>query len=95
MAEGSSEVGGISSFVTVAGQPINVARSGSIVAAFTYDDIAWTEVQSRFFIAATAEIRELKPGAVPVLASVHRVTRMATAELGKLGWKIVQLKPLQ
>ena len=92
LAARSSELGGIASFVTVAGQPINVARSGGIVAVFTFDDIAWTEVQSRTFTAATAEIRRLKPGTIPVLASTGTVSSMAAAEIRKLGWKIVQLK---
>jgi hypothetical protein len=92
LAAHSSELGGIASFVTVAGQPINVARSGNIVAAFTFDDIAWTELQSRTFTAATAEIRRLKPGTIPVLASTGTVSPMAAAEISKLGWKIVQLK---
>ena len=92
LAARSSELGGIASFVTVAGQPINVARSGNIVAVFTFDDIAWTEVQSRTFTAATAEIRRLKPGTIPVLASTGTVSPMAAAEISKLGWKIVRLK---
>ena len=92
LAARSSELGGIASFVTVAGQPINVARSGNIVAVFTFDDIAWTELQSRTFTAATAEIRRLKPGTIPVLASTGTVSPMAAAEIRKLGWKIVQLK---
>jgi len=92
LAARSSELGGIASFVTVAGQPINVARSGNIVAVFTFDDIAWTELQSRTFTAATAEIRRLKPGTIPVLASTGTVSPMAAAEISKLGWKIVQLK---
>ena len=92
LAARSSELGGIASFVTVAGQPINVARSGNIVAVFTFDDIAWTELQSRTFTAATAEIRRLKPGTIPVLASTGTVSPMAAAEIRNLGWKIVQLK---
>ena len=93
MAARSNELGGIASFVMVAGQPINIARNGNVVAAFTFDDIVWTEVQSRTFTGATAEIHRIKPGATPVLASSGAVTPMAQAEIGKLGWKIVRLKP--
>lgn len=93
LAARSNELGGIVSFVMVAGQPINIARNGNVVAAFTFDDIVWTEVQSRTFTGATAEIHRIKPGATPVLASSGAVTPMAQAEIGKLGWKIIRLKP--
>ena len=93
LATRSTELGSIVSFVTFGGQPINVARNGDIVAAFMVDDIAWTELQQRTFVAATTEIHRTKPGAVPVLATTGTVTPMAAAEIGKRGWKIVQLKP--
>jgi hypothetical protein len=93
LAARSTELGSIVSFVTFGGQPINVARNGNIVAAFMVDDIAWTEIQQRTFVAATTEIHRTKPGAVPVLATTGTVTPMAAAEIGKRGWKIVQLKP--
>src|SRR5215831_2114892 len=93
LAARSSELGGIVSFVTFGGQPINVTRNGNVIAAFTIDDIAWTEIQQRTFIAATTEIHRTHPGATPVLATTGAVTPMAADEIGKLGWKIVQLKP--
>jgi hypothetical protein len=93
LAARSTELGGIVSFVTFGGQPINVARNGNIVAAFTVDDIAWTEIQQRTFIAATTEIHRTNPGAAPVLATTGAVTPMAAAEIGKRGWKIVHVKP--
>ncbi|HET9717186.1 MAG TPA: hypothetical protein VFP60_13475 [Pseudolabrys sp.] len=93
LAAHSRELGGLASFIVVGGQPINVARDGSIVAAFTFDDIAWTEVQQRTFIAATGEIRRISPGKAPVLAATGTVTPMASAEIKKLGWKIVQMRP--
>jgi len=93
LAARSNELGGIASFVMVAGQPINIARNGTVVAAFTFDDIVWTELQQRTFTAATAEIHRVKPGATPILASTGMVTPMAQAEITKLGWKIIKLKP--
>jgi hypothetical protein len=93
LAARSTELGSIISFVTFGGQPINVARNGDIVAAFMVDDIAWTEIQQRTFVAATTEIHRTKPGAVPVLATTGTVTAMAADEIGRRGWKIVQLKP--
>ena len=93
LAARSTELGGIVSFVTFGGQPINVARNGNIVAAFMVDDIAWTDIQQRTFVAATTEIHRTNPGAISVLATTGTVTPMAAAEIGKRGWKIVQLKP--
>lgn len=93
LAAHSTELGGLTSFIAVGGQPINVARNGVIVAAFTFDDIAWTEIQQRTFRAATAEIRRLRPGATPVLAATGTITPLASAEIKKLGWKVVQFKP--
>src|SRR6478609_5312817 len=93
LAARSNELGGIVSFVTFGGQPINIARNGNVVAAFTVDDISWTDVQQRTFIAATAEIQRMKPRTTPVLATTGAVTPMAAAEIGQRGWKIVHIKP--
>ena len=93
LAARSADLGGITSFVTIGGQPINLTRNGSVVAAFTFDDIAWTEIQQRTFSAASAEIHRLRPGASPILAATGTVTPMAAAEIKKLGWKVVQLRP--
>ena len=93
LAARSAELGDIVSFITIGGQPINVTRSGQIVAAFTFDDIAWTEVQQRTFNAATMEIRRRNTGVAPVLAATGAVTPMAASAIRKLGWKIVQLRP--
>lgn len=93
LAAHSADFGGIVSFIVVGGQPINVTQRGNIVAAFTFDDIAWTGIQQRTFHAATAEIRRMKPGSTPILAATGAVTPLAAAEIKKLGWKIVQFKP--
>lgn len=94
LAAYSRELGGIASFVIVGSQPINVARNGNIVAAFMFDDIAWTEIQQRTFRGATGQLRSNYPGKPPVLATSGVVSSMATEEIKKLGWKIVQLKPM-
>lgn len=92
LAARSGELGGVVSFVTIAGQPINVARNGSIIAAFVVDDISWTDIQQRTFVTATAEIQRSKPGAVPVLATTGEVTPMAAGEITRRGWKIIRIK---
>ncbi len=93
LAARSNELGGLVSFVSVGGQPVNVARNGTIVAAFTFDDIVWTDIQQKTFAAATAQIRQIRPGSMPVLAATGTITPLADTEIKKLGWKIVQLKP--
>jgi hypothetical protein len=89
----SAALGGLASFISVGGQPVNVARNGTIVAAFTFDDIAWTDIQQRTFSGATAQIQRIRPGSTPVLAATGTITPLAADEIKKLGWKIVQLKP--
>jgi hypothetical protein len=93
LAARSTELGGLVSFVSVGGQPVNIAGNGALVAAFTFDDIAWTEIQQKTFSGATAQIRQIQPGAAPVLAATGTITPLAATEIKKLGWKIVQLKP--
>lgn len=93
LAARNNELGGLVSFISVGGQPVNIARNGSLVAAFTFDDIAWTEIQQKTFSAATAQIRQIRPGSAPVLAATGTITPLAATEIKKLGWKIVQLKP--
>ncbi len=93
LAERSGELGGLVSFVSVGGQPVNTTRNGTIVAAFTFDDIVWTNIQQKTFAAATAQIRQIRPGSTPVLAATGTITPPAEAEIKKLGWKIDQRKP--
>src|SRR5262249_30313494 len=93
LAARSADLGGIIAFVSAGGQPINVTRNGNVVAAFTVDDIAWTEIQQRTFIGATSEVRRTHPDKPGSLAPTGGETPMAENEIGKFGWKIVQLKP--
>jgi hypothetical protein len=94
LAARSAELGGIASFVTVAGHVVTVTRNGNVVAAFTFDGLVWTAIPQRTFRDVTAELPRGGSGA-PVFATTGAVTPMAAAEIGKLGWKIVQLKPLR
>ena len=93
LAARSNELGGIVSFISVGGQPVNTTRNGTIVAAFTFDDIVWTDIQQKTFVVATAQIRQIRPGSAPALAATGTITPLADTEIKKLGWKIVQLKP--
>jgi hypothetical protein len=95
LAERSAELGGLVAFVPVAGHAVNVTRDGRAVAAFPLDDLAWTELPWRTFQAANAELRRRSPGRGAVFATTGQVTPVAAAEIKKLGWKIVQLKPVR
>jgi hypothetical protein len=92
LAARSSELGGIAKFVTVAGHVVTVTRAGNVVAAFPFDGLVWTAVPQRTFKAVTADLPRGGSGA-PVFATTGEVTPMAAAEVGKLGWKVVRVKP--
>jgi hypothetical protein len=89
----SVELGGLVAFVPVAGHVVNVARDGRAVAVFPLDDLAWTALPKRTFLAANAELRRRNPNAAAVFATTGQVTQLAASEIKKLGWQIVQLKP--
>ncbi len=89
----SAELGGLVAFVPVAGHVINVTRDGKAVAVFPIDDLAWTDLSKRTFLAANAELRRRNPTGGAVLATTGLVTPLASAEIKKLRWQIVQIKP--
>jgi hypothetical protein len=93
LAAHSTELGSIANFITVAGRVVTVTRSGNVVAAFTFDGLVWTAVPQRTFREVTAELP--RGSSAPVFATIGAVTPMAAAEIGKLGWKVVHLKPLR
>jgi hypothetical protein len=93
LAQRSADFGGLVAFVTVAGQAVNVARDGRIVALFPFDELAWTELPQRTFRAANAELHRNSPGRTAVFATTGQVTPVAAAEIKRLGWKLVQLRP--
>ncbi len=93
IAARSAELGGLVAFVPVAGHVINVTRDGKAVAVFPLDDLAWTDLPKRTVLAANAELRRRNPQGSAVFATTGLVTPLASAEIKKLGWQIVQLKP--
>jgi hypothetical protein len=72
---------------------VNVTRDGKAVAVFPLDDLAWTDLPKRTFLAANAELRRQNPKGTAVFATTGQVTPLAAAEIKKLGWQIVHLKP--
>jgi hypothetical protein len=89
LASRSTDLGGVTRFVPVAGFALNQTGNGNVVAAFPFDEVAWTPVAARTFNAITAALRG---GGKPVLVIHNAATKTAAAELKKLGWQIVQLK---
>jgi hypothetical protein len=93
LAARSSELGGITDFTVVAGIPLNRTRTGTIVAAFPFDDLAWTANVEQPAKAVTGALR--RDGLLarkPVLATTGAITPTASNELQKLGWQVTQLK---
>jgi len=92
LAARSAELGGLVAFVPVAGHAVNVTRTGTVVALFPLDDLAWAAAPRRTFLAANAELRRRSPNSKAVFATTGLVTPRATAEITKLGWQIVKVK---
>jgi hypothetical protein len=92
LAARSAELGGLTAFVPVAGHAVNVTRTGTVVALFPLDDLAWANAPRRTFLAANAELRRRSPNGKAVFATTGLVTPRATAEITKLGWQIVKVK---
>jgi hypothetical protein len=91
LAARGAELGGIASFITVAGRVVTVTGSGNVVAAFPFDGLVWTAIPQRTFADVTSGLP--RSSSAPVFATTGEVTPMAAAEIGKLGWKIVRVKP--
>lgn len=95
IAARSAELGGLVAFVPVAGHVVNVTRDGKAVAVFPLDDLAWTALPKRTFLAANSELRRRNPNAAAVFATSGTVTPLASNEIKKLGWQVVQIKPVR
>ena len=96
LASRRGEIGGIDTFFSTKGQVLTLTPDNVVVAAFPFDDFAWTATPERAFKAATADLRQGDTAKFSrVFATSGAVTPMATAELQKLGWKVVKLKPVR
>ncbi len=87
LADQSAKLGDASpEFVLLGDVPLNRASDGTVVAAFPFDDVTWTEIASRQFAAMAAAVRAAGSPKRPVLASSAAITPLARSELSKLGW---------
>jgi hypothetical protein len=94
MAARNGALGGLASFTAAAGHVVTISRNGTVVAVYPLDDIAWTELLRRAFVATSAQLRNDRPGGRWNFATTGAVSPLAGEQIKKLGWKIVQLKPL-
>jgi hypothetical protein len=94
MAARSAQLGGLASFTTVGGHLVNIGRNGNVIAVYPLDDLSWSKIPQRAITKATAELRRERPRDHPVFATSGAVTPMARSEMKKLGWRIVEIKPL-
>jgi hypothetical protein len=92
LAARSNDLGGITDFRVVGGFPLNVTRGGNVVAAFPFDNLAWTAIVEPAAKGVTSELRA--SGSLtrkPILATNGPITPMASGELQKLGWQVYSL----
>jgi hypothetical protein len=95
LAARSAELGGLVAFMPVAGHAVNVTRTGTVVALFPLDDLAWADAPRRTFLAANAELRRRSSNGKAVFATTGSVTPRAAAEITKLGWQILKVKAVR
>ncbi|MGI8526387.1 MAG: hypothetical protein ACR2K5_09475 [Pseudolabrys sp.] len=96
LAARRGELGGIQAFFMTKGQALTLSPRHTVVAAFPFDDFAWADIPQRGFRTATADLRAGDTARSPlVFATSGAMTPMAAAEMQKLGWKIVKLKPVR
>lgn len=91
LARRSAELGGIAAFTSVGGIPLNRTADGSIVAAFPFDELAWTDIVERAATAVTNQLENQSNGHKPVLAIGGSISPLASREFHRLGWRVVQL----
>lgn len=87
----SVHLGTLKGFVLVSGVALNRDASGRLVAAFPFDEVAWTDTVSRSLTRLSADIGALRETRPPVFASVGALSPIAESELKKLGWETVNL----
>lgn len=88
----SAHLGTLKEFVLVSGLALNRDASGRLVAAFPFDEVAWTETVSRNLTRVSADIVALGETRPPLFASNGTLSATARSELKKLGWETVALE---
>ena len=91
LARRSAELGGIAAFINAGGVPLNRTRDGNVVAAFPFDELAWTEIVQRAAIGVTAKLKKSRQRQKSILAVSGLISPLASREFETLGWRVVQL----
>lgn len=91
LARRSAELGGIAAFINAGGVPLNRTRDGNVVAAFPFDELAWTEIVQRAAIGVTAKLKKSRQRQKSILAVSGSISPLASREFETLGWQVVQL----
>jgi hypothetical protein len=91
LARKSASLGNLKEFYAVREFALNRDAKGTLVAAFPFDGLAWTETVERSVGAISQELATRGETRPPVFATTGKLTPRAEAELKKRGWKLVAL----
>ena len=91
LARKSASLGNLKEFYAVREFALNRDAKGTLVAAFPFDGLAWTETVERSVGAISQELATRGETRPPVFATTGKLTPRAEAELKKRGWKLVSL----
>jgi hypothetical protein len=88
----SAKLGTLKEFTLVTDFALNRNAEGSLVAAFPFDGLAWTDTVAHSLTELTTEIATKGEAKKLVFATTGKATAMAEEELKKRGWKLVLLE---
>ena len=91
LARKSASLGNLKEFYAVREFALNRDQKGTLVAAFPFDGLAWTDTVERSVGAISQELAARGETRPPVFATTGKLTPRAEAELKKRGWKLVTL----
>lgn len=87
----SQQLGIVKSFVVESGAVLNRDATGRLIAAFPFDDVAWTDLVARSLTRVSTAVTDSGDKAPRIFATAGTLTPMAQDELKKLGWTILVL----
>jgi hypothetical protein len=91
LAKENARLGTLKDFVVVSDFALNRDANGALVAAFPFDEVAWTDSTSRNLTRLFTLVAAQNEKKVPVFASTGPISPAAAAEIKAAGWKIVML----
>jgi len=91
LARENARLGTLKAFVLASGLALNRDASGRLVAAFPFDEVAWTDTVSRSLTRLSTDVAPKGEARPPLFASTGAFSAATEAELKKLGWDTVVL----